>query len=198
MAFNPSIDSTNALTDLDTVNAFLNTDMGDAGQQRVLTSYINKASALCNLLTDRKLKSRSLTEYYSGDGTNSILTNEYPITAITAVYDDLDRTYGSDTEIDSDDLAYLPDGLAYKIVYDGGVFQVGIKNIKAQYTAGYVTIPEDLEQACLEIIAYYFKNSEENRFGVTTRTMGGGSMTIETTDIPKSALRILDRYKRKW
>ena len=198
MAFNPSIDSDNSLVDLDTVNAFVNGDTGDAEQQKILTYYINTASAFCNLYTNRKLKSRELTEYYSGDGTNSIITNEYPVTEITAVYDDLDRSYGSDTLIDSDDLAILPDGLAYKIVYDGGVFQVGIRNLKVQYTAGYTSIPNDLQQACLEVIAYYFKNTEEIRFGVTTRTMGGGSVTVETTDIPKSALRILERYRRKW
>jgi len=198
MAFNPSVDTDNNLVDLDTVNAFVNGNTGDAEQQKILTYYINSASAFCNLYTDRKLKSRALTEYYSGDGTNSIITNEYPITEITAIYDDLDRTYGSDTLIDSDNLAILPDGLAYKIVYDGGTFQVGIRNLKVEYTAGYTSIPNDLQQACLEVIAYYFKNTEDNRFGVTTRTMGGGSVTIETTDIPKSALRILERYKRKW
>lgn len=198
MAFNPTIDTDNALTDQDTATAFLNGDASDADQQKMITFYINKASSVCNLLTDRKLKSRSLTEYYSGDGTNTIFTNEYPITAITAVYDDLDRVYGSDTLIDSDDLAFLPDKLANRIVYDGGTFQNGIKNLKVEYTAGYTTIPDDLEEACLEIIAYYFKNTEDGRFGVTTRTMGGGSITVETTDIPKSALRILERYKRKW
>ena len=198
MAFNPSIDTTNSLVDLETVTAFLNADASNADQQAILTYYINTASALCNTITMRKLKSRDLTEYYSGDGTNIILTNEYPITAITAVYDDLDRTYDSDTQIDSDDLAIRPDGLAYMIVYDGGAFNTGIKNIKVQYTAGYTTIPYDLQQACLEIIAYYFKNTEENRFGVTSRTIGGGSVTIETNKIPDSAMAILGRYSRKW
>ena len=198
MAFNPSIDIDNNLVDLDTVTAFLNADASDADQQKILTYYINTASALCNTITMRKLKSRELTEYYSGDGTNIILTNEYPITEITAVYDDLDRSYGDDTKIDNDDLAIRPDELKYMIVYDGGAFNTGINNIKVQYTAGYTTIPYDLQQACLEIIAYYFKNSEENRFGVTSRTIGGGSLTIETNKIPDSAMIILERYSRKW
>jgi len=198
MSFDPAIDSDNSLVDLETITAFLNADKTDSDQQAILTYYINTASALCNTITMRKLKSRDLTEYYSGDGTNIILTNEYPITAITAVYDDLDRSYGSDTLIDSSDLVYLPDRLAYMIVYDGGTFNSGIKNLKVQYTAGYTTIPYDLQQACLEIIAYYYKNTEENRFGVTARTIGGGSVTIETNNIPDSAMTILARYSRKW
>lgn len=196
MAWTVTLDTANALVELDQVKPFVN--VSGVGEDTILTFWINAASWFCNTHTRRELLSRAQTEYYNGDGTNTLLVNNYPITAITHVYDDLDRTYGDDTELDSDDLVYMPDGLAYSIVYDGGAFTRGVKNIKAMYTAGYATVPWELQQACLEIIIYYYKNTEENRFGVTTRTAGGGSMTIETTQIPKSALEVLDKYKRKW
>ena len=198
MGFNPTVDTVNQLVDIDTVRAFVGAKSDDADQENMLKFYINSASWFCNEKTDRLLKSRALTEYYSGDGSNTLLTDQYPITALTNVYDDLDRVYGSDTEIDSDDLAIMPQGLAYKIIYDGGTFTSGVRNIKIVYTAGYTTIPYDLQQACLEIIAYFFKNSDENRFGVTSRTVGDGSLTVETTNIPKSAMKILENYRKKW
>lgn len=198
MAFNPTIDTVNQLVDIATVTELMGAKETDSDQKNLLKSFINSASSFCNSETHRLLLSRVLTEYYSGDGSNSLFTNQYPITTITAVYDDLARAYGSDTEIDSGDLVYMPETLAYKIVYDGGTFTQGIKNLKVQYTAGYSTIPYDLQQACIEIIMFYWKSFKDGRFGITSRTIGDGSITIETVNYPKSALKVLGIYRRKW
>jgi len=199
MGFNPTIDTTNNLVDIDTAKAFVGAKSDNADQEYILKSYINSASAFCNDYTHRKLKARNLTEYYNGDGSNVILLDQYPINSLTSVHDDLNRSYGSDTLIDSSDLVTMPNDIPYKIIYDGGYFLAGIKNIKVVYNAGYATtIPYDLQQACLEVIAYFFKNSEESRFGITSRTVGDGSITVETMQIPKSALQILDTYKKRW
>ena len=197
MSWEPSIDTINSLVTLDQVNGFLSTTP-DTALTYLLNFYINSASWLCNTRTKRLLKSRSLTEYYSGDNTNTILVNNYPITTITAVYIDSTRTFDSDTLIDSDNLVYMPDKLANQLIYDNNIFTLGIRNIEVQYIAGYVVIPYDLQQACLEIIAYFYLNTEEKRFGVESRNIGDGSVTIDTFNIPKSASDTLVRYKRKW
>lgn len=196
MAWTETIDSDNALVSVDQAQAFLN-DTTDANTV-IITFWINAASRFCNEQTRRLLKSRTLTEYYSGDGTKTLFTRQYPITTLTSVHDDLDRSYGSDTALDTDDLALLPQDVAYKIVYDGGIFNRGIKNLKVVYVAGYTTVPYDLQEACLEIIAYWYKNHKEGRFGLTSRNIGDGSINIETTEIPKSAYTVLQRYKKKW
>ena len=198
MPFNPTVDTVNNLVDIDTAKAFLGAKADDADKENIIKYYINTASWFCNNETHRFLKTRTLTEYYSGDGSNTLLTNQYPITTLTSVYDDPARAYGADTLIDSGDLVIMPQDLACSIVYDGGSFESAVRNLKVTYIAGYITIPYDLQQACLEIIAYFYKNSEENRFGVVSRTVGDGSMTVETTDIPKSAMRTLRKYKKKW
>ena len=198
MGFNPIVDTVNQLVDIDTAKAFVGAKSDDADQENILKFYINAASGFYNNETGRLLKSRALTEYYSGDGSNTLLVDQYPITMLTSVYDDPARAYGADTLIDSGDLVIMPEGLACKIIYDGGVFISGVKNLKVTYIAGYITIPYNLQQACLELIAYFFKNSDENRFGVVSRTVGDGSLTVETTDIPKSALKTLRKYKKKW
>jgi hypothetical protein len=36
------------------------------------------------------------------------------------------------------------------------VWPVGINNLRVQYTAGFVIVPEDVQEACAELVATYF------------------------------------------
>lgn len=198
MAHVVSLDTDNALTSLQTAKVYLGIDLAKTANDIKITQFINSASWFCNSYTQRKLLSRTLTEYYSGDGTSELFTLNYPISSITTVHDDLDRSYGSDTLITATDLVIMPNDLAYKIVYDGGVFNVGIRNIKAVYVAGYATIPYDLEEACLQIIGLFWNNVDKGWLGIIQQSLADGSINIESTYIPKSAMQILDHYKKKW
>jgi hypothetical protein len=37
------------------------------------------------------------------------------------------------------------------------IFPVGINNFRVQYTAGYTTIPDDVQEACAQLVAYHFR-----------------------------------------
>jgi hypothetical protein len=37
------------------------------------------------------------------------------------------------------------------------IFPIGVNNFRVQYTAGYATIPEDLQEACAQLVAYHFR-----------------------------------------
>jgi hypothetical protein len=37
------------------------------------------------------------------------------------------------------------------------IFPIGINNFRVQYTAGYNTVPEDVQEACCQLIAYHFR-----------------------------------------
>jgi hypothetical protein len=37
------------------------------------------------------------------------------------------------------------------------IFPVGVNNFRVQYTAGYATIPEDVQEACAQLVAYHFR-----------------------------------------
>jgi len=198
MPYAVTIDSVNALISLEEAKQFINKDLNDQTEDNKILQYINSASWYCNSFTHRKLKARDLTEYYSGDGSNTLMVNNYPINSIASIYDDLDRAYGADTLIDSGDYVIMPTTLAFKVVYDGGVFMRGIRNIKITYNAGYSTIPWDLREACLELVGFYWMNTEEKRFGILSINLGDGSVRIDTTQVPKSVMQILEYYKRKW
>jgi len=198
MAYTVTLDTANQLVDIKDVKDVVGLSQDDTDSKEKLERMINIASWFCNSYTHRKLLSRALTEYYSGDGTNTLLMNNYPITAITHVYDDLARAYGASTEITLTDLVYMPTDLACEIIYDGGVFTKGTKNIKAEYTAGYVTVPWDLQEAALELCAFYWDNFENKLFGKVAMSMADGSVRMDTTRIPKSVLTVLEHYKKKW
>jgi hypothetical protein len=103
----------------------------------------------------------------------------------TYAYLEIPATYLRGYEIDTDN-GYIH--------YPGG-FAQGIRNIIVDYTAGYSTIPDDLEEACLEIVNYLWKNYDEKRWGKISRSEGPGGFTLETTEVPRNALIILDRYR---
>jgi hypothetical protein len=37
------------------------------------------------------------------------------------------------------------------------IWPVGVNNFRIQYTAGYTTIPEDVQEACAQLVAYHFR-----------------------------------------
>jgi hypothetical protein len=37
------------------------------------------------------------------------------------------------------------------------IWPIGVNNFRVQYTSGYVTIPEDLQEACAQLVAYHFR-----------------------------------------
>jgi hypothetical protein len=37
------------------------------------------------------------------------------------------------------------------------IWPVGVNNFRIQYTAGYATIPEDIQEACAQLVAYHFR-----------------------------------------
>jgi len=198
MAFNPTIDTTNALVDVDTAREYLGVKETDERRLPTIKQCINGASGFCNSYTKRKLLSRSLTEYYSGGGVEMIMLNNYPCTTLTSVYDDLNRVYGADTLITLTNLVVMPTDLLYTIIYDGNVFGDGLKNVKITYTAGYSSVPYDLQQACLGMVGLYFHHTDEKMLAVQSRSVGDGSVTVNTDKVPKWVEDILNGYKRKW
>lgn len=198
MAFTPSLDTANVLIGLDEALAYCGIADDDAEKTNMITQCINGASSFCNSNTKRKLKSRELVEYYNGDGTNTIMLNNYPATTLTSVYDDIDRAYGADTLIDPSNLVVMPTDLLYCVKYDGGYFLKGLKNLKVTYTAGLLAIPYDLQQACLGLVMLYMMHTTERKLGIVSRSIGDGSVTIESSKIPDWIMETLNAYRKKW
>lgn len=192
--YNPAIDSNNALISLEHAKEIIGIKINDESQERMAIFCVNAASELCNTLTGRLLKSRNNTEYYDGDGTDTIIVNNYPITTLSHVYMDSMQVFGADTDYVSG-MRVVSEDMKNTIVYYQGQFLPGVRNLKVEYTGGLLTIPADLQMACMELTAFTWVQYHERRFGITSRSMGDGSATFYGQDIPKRILQILERYK---
>lgn len=100
---------------------------------------INEASRYIKRLCKRiYLKYKTITEYHDGKGCEFLNTKHWPIISITSLYDDADRTYGSNSLFDSDEFEIYNADAGVVRVFDQ-VFGDNQSNVKIVYIAGYST-----------------------------------------------------------
>ena len=145
-----------------------------------LNLYIAEVSALISEWVGREFALTAYTEYYSGSGTPLLVLNQRPVTVVTNVWEDIDGYWG--TSPDAFDADPLVAGVNYALVPDqsdgssrAGLVQnlrgvwrkrwtyatglltpqltSGMGNYKVSYTAGFSTIPKDIEMCCNLAIA---------------------------------------------
>jgi hypothetical protein len=196
-----NFDSNVALVSTTSMTTYLGIALGST-EESECDLLINAASRLAVDYTGRgmdnngvsRLLSTSRTEYYDGDGTDTLHLRSYPISAVTSIYVDPDRDYGSSDLLDTDDYVYYEN--EGKICTDGSLFSPGRKSIKVTYTGGYTSIPEDLQLAIKELVLFWYKRNTDKRVGVTNISVGDKSMGYEP-NIPESVLSTFKRY-RDW
>lgn len=173
----------NALTTLANVREYLQTPAADTTKDNLLTRLINVASAAIESFCGRKFKSRSFTEthYYDDyESAQNILTKQFPITALTSITDD-------GVALTADELAECENRTTY-IRLD----EERSGTIVITYTAGYTTIPYDLEQACVLLVHYYYKMDVAN---FSTVFAEGGAI-FRPSRFPPHVATILRSYKK--
>ena len=97
----------------------------------------------------KKIVTRQFTDFYNGTGKNTLLLKNYPIYVIyddtttpeeptnITVYDDYDREFGSDDQIDASDLIVFADIGQIALYDDEASFYKAVQNVKVVYWAGY-------------------------------------------------------------
>jgi len=186
-------ESVSDLTTLANVKAWIKEP--GTGLDALISDLISRVSKQIKVYCERDILSTTYTEYYNGRGTNSLMLNQYPVTAITSINDDLDRNFTSETLIDSDDIIFNSgtDKAKAGIVYlDGLNFSCGRNNIKVVYVAGYATIPADLEQACIRMVIAEMRDGAE---GQMIRLSGTGEEFLPI-NLRREAEKVLNRYRK--
>lgn len=96
------------------------------------------------------------TEYYDGDGTDTLCLRHHnpwaeptprpvTLTSITLITGGAETAF---TAAELSDVAKYPN----KLVRRSGVFPAGLQNIKVVYTAGYTAAPDDIKLAALQAL----------------------------------------------
>ncbi len=191
-------ESTYFLTTLADIKTYLGVD--STADDEALLSIATVVTYWMERYTGRKLKSRSLTEYYNGSGTERLWTRNWPITSTPAtieIYDDLDRAYGADTKLAAADIIiYSDEGY---IELDGSTFSEGRQNVKLVYVAGYgasgALVPHDLVGAAFEFTGFLWQRKALKGWMNSGVTIQAGSVTILDEWAPRTVKNVLDAYR---
>lgn len=155
-----------------------------SGEDDLLNQLIDEVDSVIQHYTGRKsFDSASRTEYLDGNGKDELFLAHRPLTDVTGVWVDPDGYYGKGTDaFPSEDewtegSYFVPQSEeaaeenASMLVAINRVWPEGRGNIKVTYTAGYETIPADLELAANMLVALTRKGRKE-----------GGPLESETLD----------------
>lgn len=152
----------------------------DALLGRLITAA---SSWICSYL-NRDILATTYVQTLDGNGSASLQVGQYPITALAALTVD-----GLDMK------AYAVfNRRMIRLTY--GRFTRGVANVHVTYTAGYATVPPDLEQSCIELVAWRFR--ERERIGLASKSLqtGGEVESYQTTDVPASVKTNLNNWKK--
>jgi uncharacterized phiE125 gp8 family phage protein len=178
------------LTTLNNLKLFLGINTANTDDDTLLTNLISMVSADIENECQRTFLATNHTEYYKGDGTSQLLVKQYPVNSVTSIYDDTDRVWGSDTQIDATEIS-ISDRIGGLIILEDDIFSESddVENIKITYNAGYSTIPSDLEQACIKLCAADYLESKGLMKGVDEGERNPDKLR-------KQADKIIQGYKR--
>jgi hypothetical protein len=163
----------------------------DADQDQTVF-LINSASRKANDYARRHLAAADYVVRLDGSGRPTLVLPQYPVNSITDVRIDPDRGFGVDTVV-TDYVSYDSVGVLYRT---SGRWPRGRQVIQVTYNAGYSHVPEDLQEAVLEAVAWSLRRIASNQIG--TRSLSGDGMTAEyELTIPTNAQRVFESY-RDW
>jgi hypothetical protein len=70
----------------------------------------------------------------------------------------------------------------------------GVQNVAFSYTAGYPSIPPDIAQACIELVALRYR--ERTRIGEVSKSLGGAeTVTYVQKDLSDAIKTLLQQYR---
>lgn len=141
-----------------------------------------------------KNSASDVTEYVNGDpfaeGNTSIFLSNIPVISITSIAS-ASGSLSSPTWTNYDAANdYVVNNATGEVKFFA--LPVGSQNIKVVYQGGYTNIPEDLQLACLELVARIF--NKRKSFGVSNESVGGASVAWEK-DLDVDLRKTLNRYR---
>lgn len=143
------------------------------------------------------MESTAYTRYLDGPGGTDLHLDVSPVTAIASIYDSSDRRYAAADLVASTDYTLTdPDHGLVALDYDAthGVWSTGERAIKATWTAGFSTVPHDLQHACRLTVRHIYDLRQVQ--GRTSQSVAGVSVgLVEADALPAEARRILAPYR---
>jgi uncharacterized phiE125 gp8 family phage protein len=184
--------NSNALTSLSAAKDYLEIPSANTAQDARIERFINAASQLIEKFTSRKLKAQSYTEHHDGRRSNALLLREWPAQKPSVVCIDSTWAFNSADNLDPSEYDVIDDGW---LMLRSGTFPRGTRNVRITYTAGFATVPADLEEACLMLVEYLYMHRNDRRTGILAKSKNGENTRYSET-IPTNIKELLWQYVR--
>jgi len=163
-------------------------------EDSIIESLIDEVSKLFETYCDRIFGSAEYTEYFDGGGRSWVRPKNYPITAVSGIWDDFEWGWDAEDLIDSSYYRVATDGMF--IILKNLTFVDAEQNVKVVYTAGYSTIPFDLRGACIDEVMRLYKSRTSRHLNSYANT-DGETFVYDFSAFSENTRMILKRYKNK-
>lgn len=178
------------LTTLAKVKAWLGETSN--AKDTLLESLIKSCSAEISNAVNRNLEQASYTEIIDGNGRNRVTLKNWPISVVLSV-----NVHGKLFDV-LEPADFTSTGVKVSgrcLVCQNVVFEKGLANVIVEYVAGYDPVPEDLDQACVELVTHRFKNERGDKQGVSSKSLAGETISFSHKALPESVRSVLNDYK---
>lgn len=182
------------LCSLDEVRDWLNLGPGqsDLKLERLITSA--SRFILSSTSRDSFITPQTEIERRNGNGSNMICPYKWPILNVASV-----TTSGG--IFGATAIPASPDGVIPGWINDANriylvgcyYFPKGFQNVLLTYDSGFVSVPEDVNQACVELVAQKFTRSRH--IDEDSQSMGPQVVSYNKKDIPEEVRTVIEKYK---
>ncbi len=154
----------------------------------LLTRLVTAASQYIQSWLNRPIASADYLEVRDGTGGQTLQFACFPVIDVMSLT--IDRQAIPRAGSSRAGYAFGPTQLSVS----GYRFSRGLQNIVIGYTAGYSTIPSDIAQACIELVALRYR--ERTRIGETSRSLGGAeTVAFSQKDLSDAIKTLLQQYR---
>ncbi|WP_439398700.1 hypothetical protein ACRQ5Q_15115 [Bradyrhizobium sp. PMVTL-01] len=189
------------LTSLANAMQWLGVTKDDDGK---VARMVAAVSAIIQQFLSYQVAQATYTKTFNGSGSHTLFVPDLPLVSVSSVLVNGVSVPQGRIGGGSQSVGFYNDADAIRLI--GYRFMRGFQNIQTTYIAGYATVPEDIEQACLDWLKILFGSSSmpfgnnvvRVQAGDTSFDFGGSGTVTDTKKIsmPQSIYFVLQPYQR--
>jgi uncharacterized phiE125 gp8 family phage protein len=176
------------LTTIANAKAWLN--VTSTSDDALITRLISAASDYIQAWLNRTIAITAYNAVRDGHGGVRMMFSNYPVISVQSILID-DQAIPLATNSQSAGYQFN----STSVWLQGGYkFTRGYGNVQLNYTAGFAAVPNEVEQACIELVSLRYK--ERDRIGQVSKSIGGETVTFTQKDFTDSVETALTNYKK--
>lgn len=176
------------ITTLANVKDWLDIPADQTDDDALLGRLITAASGWLESWLNRRILLADYAELRDGSGGATLSLKHYPVVSVASV------------EIDGRIVPAAVSATApgwrvvgRRLTLYGYAFTRGVGNVAVAYTAGYVDVPPEIEQATIELVGLRYRSRK--RIGLTSEAFAQQTTGYSQADMPSETRTALEQYR---